>query len=66
MVDDLVKGLPATYTESDAEADTLEIKLYDKEIDVEFSSKIYSRFNNESASKKVVYLQGKVRKFRIN
>ena len=43
-----LKGLPATYTESDAEADTLEIKLYDKEIDVELVLN-YTIFNNESA-----------------
>ena len=43
-----LKGLPATYAESDAEADTLEIKLYDKEIDVELVLN-YTIFNNESA-----------------
>lgn len=43
-----LNGLPATYTEDDSEADTLEITLYDKEIHVELILN-YTIFNNESA-----------------
>lgn len=43
-----LNGLPATYTEEDSEADTLEITLYDKEIHTELILN-YTIFNNESA-----------------
>ncbi|WP_053360180.1 alpha-galactosidase [Clostridium sp. IODB-O3] len=43
-----LNGLPATYTEEECEADTLEITLYDKEIDAQLILN-YTIFNNESA-----------------
>lgn len=43
-----LNSLPATYTEEDYEADTLEITLYDKEIDTQLILN-YTIFNNESA-----------------
>ena len=43
-----LKSLPATYTEEDSEADTLEVTLFDSVINAELIL-IYTIFNNESA-----------------
>lgn len=51
-----LEGLPATYTESDEEADTLEILLYDELLKIEMTL-LYTVFQNENAIARSVHFQ---------